>query len=76
LLLSSEYEYAVSKNLAEKLQRLQELQKNEVSSKIEIDFLKMEIEALESLYDNYNYGMTCFRRAQGGREGLREVPEK
>ena len=76
MLLSSEYEYAVSKNLAEKLHRLEELQKNNKSSKMEIDFLKMEIEALESMYDNYNFGMTCFRRAQGGREGLREVPEK
>lgn len=76
MLLSSEYEYAVSKNLAEKLQRIKELQKNNESSRIELDFLKLEVETLESLYDNYNYGMTCFRRAQGGREGLREVPEK
>lgn len=74
--MSSEYEYAVSKNLAEKLQRIKELQKNNESSRIELDFLKLEVETLESLYDNYNYGMTCFRRAQGGREGLREVPEK
>ena len=76
MLLSSEYEYAVSKNLAEKFRKLQELQNTDKSSKTEIDFLKMEIESLESLYDNYNYGMICFRRAQGGREGLREVPEK
>ena len=74
--LSSEYEYAVSKELAEKLRRLQELQNSDKPSKTEIDFLKLEIETLESLYDNYNHGMICFRRAQGGREGLREVPEK
>jgi hypothetical protein len=71
--LSSEYEYAVSRTLAEKLQKLQN---NDKSSKAEIDFLKMEIETLESLYDNYNYGMNYFRRAQGGRDGLREVHEK
>ena len=76
MLLSSEYEYAVSKNLAEKFRKLQELQNTDKSSKTEIDFLKMEIESLESLYDNYNYGMTYFRRAQGGRDGLREVHEK
>lgn len=74
--MSSEYEYAVSKNLAEKLRKLHELQSNDKSSKAEIDFLKMEIESLESLYDNYNYGMNYFRRAQGGRDGLREVHEK
>jgi DNA repair exonuclease SbcCD ATPase subunit len=76
MLLSSEYEYAVSKNLTEKLYKLQELQNNDKSSKAEIDFLKMEIESLESLYDNYNYGMNYFRRAQGGRDGLREVHDK
>jgi DNA repair exonuclease SbcCD ATPase subunit len=76
MLLSSEYEYAVSKNLAEKFRKLQELQNTDKSSKTEIDFLKMEIESLESLYENYNYGMNYFRRAQGGRDGLREVHDK
>ncbi len=76
MLLSSEYEYAVSRTLAEKFHKLQELQNNEKSSQDKIDFLKMEIESLESLYENYNYGMNYFRRAQGGREGLREVHEK
>ncbi len=61
--------------MSEKLHKLQELQNNDKSSKAEIDFLKMEIETLESLYDNYNYGMNYFRRAQGGRDGLREVHE-
>ena len=73
MVLSSEYEYAVSKTLAEKLQKLQN---NTNSSQSDTDFLKMEIETLESLYDNYNYGMNYFRRAQGGRDGLREVHEK
>ena len=52
------------------------MENNNKSSKAEIDFVKMEIESLESLYDNYNYGMNYFRRAQGGRDGLREVQEK
>lgn len=64
---------AMIKTLAEKVQKLQN---NTNSSKSEIDFLKMEIETLESLYDNYNYGMNYFRRAQGGRDGLREVHDK
>jgi hypothetical protein len=74
--MSSEYEYAVSKTLADKVHKLQELENDAKSPKAEIDFVKMEIESLESLYDNYNYGMNYFRRAQGGRDGLREVQEK
>jgi hypothetical protein len=73
--LSSEYEYNVSRLLAEKSDKLQQLQNNSKSSAAEIDFVKLEIETLESLYDNYNRGMGYFRRAYGGREGLREVRE-
>ena len=74
--LSSEYEYIVSKTLLEKSNKLQELQNNDGSSKAEIDYVKMEIEALVSMYDNYNNSMSYFRRAQGGRNGLREVHDK
>ena len=73
--MSSEYEYNVSRLLAEKSDKLQQLQNSSKSSAAEIDFVKMEIETLESLYDNYNRGMGYFRRAYGGREGLREVRE-
>ena len=75
-MLSSEYEYNVSKLLAEKVRRLQELQNSDKSSNYEKDFLRMEIETLESLYDNYNLGLNYFRRAKGGRNGLRELREK
>jgi colicin import membrane protein len=74
--LSSEYEFNVSKTLAEKFNKLQQLQNNKDSRKAQIDFVNMEIETLESLYDNYNNGMNYFRRAQGGRNGLREVHDK
>jgi hypothetical protein len=74
--LSSEYEYNVSKLLAEKVKRLQELQNSDKSSNYEKDFLRMEIETLESLYENYNMGLNYFRRAKGGRNGLRELREK
>jgi Uri superfamily endonuclease len=74
--LSSEYEYNVSKLLAEKVKRLQDLQNSDKSSKNEKDFLRMEIETLESLYENYNLGLNYFRRAKGGRNGLRELREK
>jgi hypothetical protein len=75
-MLSSEYEYNVSKLLAEKVKRLQDLQKSDKSSSYEKDFLRMEIETLESLYENYNLGLNYFRRAKGGRNGLREPLEK
>jgi colicin import membrane protein len=75
-MLSSEYEYNVSKLLAEKVRRLQDLQNSDKSSNYEKDFLRMEIETLESLYENYNLGLNYFRRAKGGRNGLRELREK
>ena len=75
-MLSSEYEYNVSKLLAEKVKKLQDLQNSDKSSNYEKDFLRMEIETLESLYDNYNLGLNYFRRAKGGRNGLRELREK
>lgn len=74
--MSSEYEYNVSKLLAEKVKRLQDLQNSDKSSDYEKDFLRMEIETLESLYENYNLGLNYFRRAKGGRNGLRELREK
>ena len=75
-MLSSEYEYNVSKLLAEKVRRLRDLQNSDKSSNYEKDFLRMEIETLESLYENYNLGLNYFRRAKGGRNGLRELREK
>jgi len=70
--MSSEYEQNVGKLLAEKIEKY-ELMKNDPSvSKTQLESLSSEIESLESLYDNYNLGMNYFRRARGGRTGLRE----
>lgn len=70
--MSSEYEQNVGKLLSEKIEKF-ELMKNDVNvPKIELETLRSEIETLESLYDNYNMGMNYFRRAKGGRSGLRE----
>jgi colicin import membrane protein len=70
--LSSEYEHNVGKLLAEKKERLEQLMKTPENSKGEIAMLTLEIESLQSLFENYNLGMNVFRRAQGGRAGLRE----
>jgi hypothetical protein len=70
--MSSEYEQNVAKLLIEKNEKLRELQKNATSNKEAIERLETELETLESLFDNYNLGLAYFRRARGGRSGLRE----
>jgi hypothetical protein len=70
--MSSEYEHNVGKLLAEKRERLEQLKKNPDASPSEIKMLSLEVESLQSLFENYNLGMNVFRRAQGGRAGLRE----
>jgi colicin import membrane protein len=72
LTLSSEYEHNVGKLLAEKKERLDQLRKDPNASPSEISMLSLEVESLQSLFENYNLGMNVFRRAQGGRAGLRE----
>ena len=70
--MSSEYEHNVGKLLTEKNDKLGELMKNHESNKEKIEMLVTEIETLQSLFENYNLGMNYFRRARGGRAGLRE----
>lgn len=70
--MSSEYEHNVGKLLAEKRARLEELMKKPEENRGEIAMLSTELETLQSLFENYNLGMNVFRRAQGGRLGLRE----
>jgi hypothetical protein len=70
--MSSEYEHNVGKLLAEKKERLEQLMKNPEGHKSEIAMLSLELESLQSLFENYNLGMNVFRRAQGGRSSLRE----
>jgi hypothetical protein len=70
--VSSEYEHNVGKLLAEKKARLEQLMKEPELNNAEIAMLSTEIETLLSLFENYNLGMNVFRRAQGGRAGLRE----
>ena len=70
--MSSEYEQNVGKLLTEKTERYDKLKIDPNVSKSELQALLSEIETLESLYDNYNLGMNYFRRAKGGRAGLRE----
>ena len=72
LALASEYERNVGKLIEEKSLKVEELKNNQQASPIDIQRLREEIESLKSLFDNYNLGMNYFRRARGGRSGLRE----
>ncbi len=58
--------------MAEKKAKLEELMKKPEENRGEIAMLSTELETLQSLFENYNLGMNVFRRAQGGRSGLRE----
>lgn len=70
--MSSEYEQNVGGLISEKRRMLESLKgKTEVREE-EVRRLNQEIEYLENLYNNYNLGMNYFRRAKGGRKGLRE----
>ena len=70
--LASEYERNVGKLIEEKSLKLEQLKNNQEISPTDIQKLQEEIESLQSLFDNYNLGMNYFRRARGGRSGLRE----
>jgi colicin import membrane protein len=70
--MSSEYEQNVSKLLTEKQEMLQQLKQDPQPNREKIDAILTEIETLESLFENYNLGLNYFRRAKGGRSGLRE----
>jgi archaellum component FlaC len=70
--MSSEYEQNVGKLLAQKTEKLEGLKKNPSINNEQIKRLMTEIETLQSLFENYNLGMNYFRRARGGRTGLRE----
>ena len=70
--MSSEYEQNVVKLLSEKYEKYESMKNDPNVPKYELQSLLSEIESLESLYDNYNLGMNYFRRAKGGRAGLRE----
>jgi colicin import membrane protein len=70
--MSSEYEQNVGKLIAEKTEKYESIKNDPNVTKSELESLLSEIEMLEVLYENYNLGMNYFRRARGGRAGLRE----
>lgn len=70
--MSSEYEKTVARLIQAKLEELESMKEAQMQDRSKVQRLKDEIETLESLFENYNLGMNYFRRARGGRSGLRE----
>jgi hypothetical protein len=70
--MSSEYEQNVGKLIVEKTEKYKSMKNDPNVAKSELESLLSEIELLEALFENYNLGMNYFRRARGGRAGLRE----
>jgi hypothetical protein len=58
--------------LIKKNDELRELRRDGQLNNLRIQLVMTEIEALQNLFENYNLGMSYFRRARGGRAGLRE----
>lgn len=70
--MSSDYERDIAKMLVFKNDQLEKLKKNPEQNNLRIRLAIRELEALQALFENYNLGMNYFRRARGGRSGLRE----
>ena len=70
--MSTEYERDIAKMLIKKNDELRELRRDGQLNNLRIQLVMTEIEALQNLFENYNLGMSYFRRARGGRAGLRE----
>ncbi|MGC2573228.1 MAG: hypothetical protein WA364_17075 [Candidatus Nitrosopolaris sp.] len=71
--MSSDYERDISEMLVDKNSQLEKLKIYPERNSLRIQMLIREIEALQALFENYNLGMNYFRRARGGRAGLRDL---
>jgi hypothetical protein len=70
--MSSDYERDIAGMLVDKNDQLEKLKKNPERNSLKIQLVIREIEALQALFENYSLGMNYFRRARGGRSGLRD----
>ncbi len=71
--MSSDYERDIAEMLVDKNGQLEKLKINPKRNSLRIQLLIREIEALQAMFENYNLGMNYFRRARGGRAGLRDI---
>ena len=73
--MSSDYERDIAEMLVDKNGQLEKLKIYLERNSLRIKMLIREIEALQALFENYNLGMNYFRRARGGRAGLRDIKD-
>ncbi len=69
---TSNYESGVSELLVETKQKLDRLKNDPNAAADDIARAEQDLKYLDSLYQNFYFGMNVFRTAKGGREKLRE----
>lgn len=69
---SSNYETGISTLVAETRQKLDRLRSDPNTTPDEISRAEQDLKYLDSLHDNFYFGMNVFRTAKGGRDKLRE----
>jgi len=68
----SNYESGVTGMIEESRQRLSRLKNSQDANPDEIALAEQDLKYLDSLYQNYYFGMNVFRSAKGGREKIKE----
>ncbi|TBR22272.1 MAG: hypothetical protein EPO63_07605 [Candidatus Nitrosotenuis sp.] len=69
---ASNYESGVSQLVAETRQKLDRLRSDPNATAEEIIRAEQDLKYLDSLHENFYFGMNVFRTAKGGRDKLRE----
>jgi hypothetical protein len=69
---ASNYESGISTLVAETRQKLDRLRSDPNTTPDEISRAEQDLKYLDSLHDNFYFGMNVFRTAKGGRDKLRE----
>ena len=69
---TSDYEYGVRELVEETRQKLDRLKNDPYASTDDITKTEQDLKYLDSLYQNFYFGMNVFRTAKGGRDKLGE----
>lgn len=69
---TSNYESGVNQLVEETVHRLNALKKNPDATAFDIARAEQDLKYLDSLYQNFYFGMNVFRTAKGGRDKLKE----
>ena len=68
----SNYEHGIDELLDESQKKLERLKSDPNSTSEEISRAEQDLKYLDSLYDNFYFGMNVFRTAKGGRAKIHE----